>query len=83
MGLCGYMQEEMLDEIDWIWHDNSGLDDPYLPVESRAHNYYVYLNTSAPQVCVLSYTPTGVYHLAHPKCYVTLSTLCVIPSLDV
>lgn len=49
-GLCGFLQEEVLDDIDWIWHDDTGHDDPYLPQESKAHNYYVYLNVSAPEV---------------------------------
>ncbi|KAK8747594.1 hypothetical protein OTU49_016482, partial [Cherax quadricarinatus] len=49
LGLCGFKQEEVQDNIDWIWHDARGNDDSYLPQESKAHDYYIYLNTSAPK----------------------------------
>lgn len=50
LGLCGFEQERVRDDIDWLWHDGTGTDDPYLPAESKAHHYYIYLNTSAPEV---------------------------------
>nr|XP_027236461.1 MAM and LDL-receptor class A domain-containing protein 1-like [Penaeus vannamei] len=48
-GLCGYEQEQELDDLDWLWHDGKGDDDAFLPVETHWHFYYAYLNTSAPQ----------------------------------
>ncbi|KAG0730111.1 MAM and LDL-receptor class A domain-containing protein 1 [Chionoecetes opilio] len=47
LGLCGFMQEETKDDLDWLWHDATGPDDPYLPMETKAHDYYIYLNTSS------------------------------------
>lgn len=52
-GLCGYEQEQELDDLDWLWHDGKGDDDAFLPVETHWHFYYAYLNTSAPQVSSL------------------------------
>ncbi|XP_042228845.1 MAM and LDL-receptor class A domain-containing protein 1-like [Homarus americanus] len=66
-GLCGFRQEEVYDNIDWIWHDANGHDDPYLPDESKAHDYYVYLNTSAPKGSKgVLYTTN--YWLTEPHC---------------
>lgn len=50
LGLCGFLQEEELDNLDWLWHDGSGIDDPYLPSESKQHTHYIYLDTTAPEV---------------------------------
>ncbi|CAL4083116.1 unnamed protein product, partial [Meganyctiphanes norvegica] len=56
-GLCGYRQEEEDDDLDWIWHEGFGTDDPFLPNESKKHGYYMYLNTSAkPESTGILYT---------------------------
>lgn len=52
-GLCGYEQEQELDDLDWLWHDGKGDDDVFLPLETHWHFYYAYLNTSAPPVSSL------------------------------
>ncbi|XP_037797166.1 MAM and LDL-receptor class A domain-containing protein 2-like [Penaeus monodon] len=68
-GLCGYEQEQELDDLDWLWHDGKGDDDVFLPLETHWHFYYAYLNTSAPP------GSTGVMYttelrLASPHCMV-------------
>lgn len=50
LGLCGFTQEEVKDDLDWLWHDGSGHDDPYLPGESLQHTHYIYMDTTAPEV---------------------------------
>lgn len=68
LGLCGFMQEEMTDDLDWLWHDGSAHDDPYLPAESYGHTHYIYMDTGAPEV---------LFHFP----LFTLSGVCVFAKL--
>ena len=54
----------MKDDTDWLWHDATGADDPYLPMESRAHDYYIYLNTSSPEVQHFYHCPSMVENVS-------------------
>ncbi|KAK7069139.1 hypothetical protein SK128_025178 [Halocaridina rubra] len=67
-GLCGFTQEEMDDDMDWSWHDSNGNDDPFLPMESKAHYFYIFLNTRA-QFTYKGVIYTSIYSVEGPQCF--------------
>ncbi|XP_068217643.1 MAM and LDL-receptor class A domain-containing protein 1-like [Palaemon carinicauda] len=66
-GLCGFSQEESEDDLDWAWHDASGGDDPFVPIETVEHFYYIYLNTKAP-AGKKGIIYTSMYDVKGPQC---------------
>lgn len=55
VGLCEFSPDEN-DDIDWLWHEGAGSDDPFLPEESESHDGYIYIDSSIASVSIVNLT---------------------------